>query len=207
MAKRLTYGIIGVIILSIGLTLLVISDLGVGPFDTLGLAVSEITGITFGDSLLLLQLIFALVLVLYVITKKTKLTILQVLSTVISILLITRLINLFGLFIDDVLINEIFTFIIGFILYTIGIWLFMKSNTIIPPADKFCVTTASFFNIKQGTTKLYLDIATTVLSLLLIFVFKLSISFTIYSLIIVFFTGPSINLYDKVFQKIGVKLD
>ncbi|MFV0246467.1 MAG: DUF6198 family protein, partial [Mycoplasmatales bacterium] len=125
------------------------------------------------------------------------------LISLISVFITTRFINIFSFVLDwNYTFNIYVMFIIGFLLYTFGIYLMSKSNIIITPSDKFSVELASIINKAIGNVRIGFDTTLFILSVLITIMFSFTVPYNIGTVIITFGTGISINMYDKILDNI-----
>ncbi|MFV0246739.1 MAG: DUF6198 family protein, partial [Mycoplasmatales bacterium] len=150
MIKKLIISGIGMICLAFGLNIILLVNLGASPFDTLTYDVIQLFNINkFGNAAMVLHSIVLLILIILFIKYKKNLT--PLLISLISVFITTRFINIFSFVLDwNYTFNIYVMFIIGFLLYTFGIYLMSKSNIIITPSDKFSVELASIINKAIG---------------------------------------------------------
>ncbi len=196
---------VGLLIFAIGLNMMIIADIGIGPFDSFCLVIAELTGLNFGNAQLLFQSILFVVLLLII--KKSKQTYLEVFVSLLSTFIGTRIINFTSPFVaqfaDQ---NKYLMFIVGFVLLVVGVSVNLKVNIIINPIDKLVVALSGMTNIKVGTMKLITDVICGVLTIIFVFVFNYDVAVSVTMLFILFCTGPAINILNSlVFNKLEEK--
>lgn len=202
MIKKLIISGIGMICLAFGLNIILLVNLGASPFDTLTYDVIQLFNINkFGNAAMVLHSIVLLILIILFIKYKKNLT--PLLISLISVFITTRFINIFSFVLDwNYTFNIYVMFIIGFLLYTFGIYLMSKSNIIITPSDKFSVELASIINKAIGNVRIGFDTTLFILSVLITIMFSFTVPYNIGTVIITFGTGISINMYDKILDNI-----
>ncbi len=175
--------------------MMIIADIGIGPFDSFCLVIAEFTGVNFGNAQLLFQ--STLFIVLLLIMKKSKQTYLEIFVSLISTFIATRIINFTNPLVTKFSEQNIYlVFIVGFILLIIGVSINLKVNIIINPIDKLVVALSNITNIKVGTMKLISDVVCGVLTIIFVYIFKFDVAVSVTMLFILFCTGPSINLFN-----------
>lgn len=194
--NKLFMVISGSILYSVGINQLQILDYGMGSFDSLTLQIVSLTPINqFGNASFLIHFTFFIVLLLLI--KKCKLDIKMIILSILSIFILTRLVNLFS-HLKYYPHQNIVVFIITFLILNLGLFLLAKSNIIIAPFDKFLVETAKYFNIKFGIVRVIADITLLFVVLIINAVFGRIVPITIFTLIITFFTGINIGIYELI---------
>ncbi len=185
--------------------MMILADIGIGPFDSFCLVIAEFTGLNFGNAQLLFQT--SLFVVLLLIMKKSKQTYLEIFISLLSTFIGTRIINftspLVQQFSEQ---NKYLLFILGFVLLVIGVSVNLKVNIIINPIDKLVVALSGMTNIKVGTMKFITDVICGVLTIIFVYVFNYDVAVSLTMLFILFCTGPAINLLNSLlFNKLEEK--
>ncbi len=197
--------LLGMVVLSIGLNILLVLDIGLSSFDTMTYYVQHLLNMdSFGNAALIIHAIVCIPLVYLI--HKNKESHLNILISILSIFILTRIINIFSFITNYNVMNlsvvmGIILFIIGFTIFTTGVLMISKANLIIPPYDKFVVETVNFFGMKLGTTRLVFDIILLVSVFLLSITTHVDIPFSLGTLLITFGTGSYMNLIEKIFLK------
>lgn len=202
---RMIIALLGMAAVSIGINTMLGTGLGVSPLDTVCAQFSEFLSINLGNATFLFDSIFFIMLIIYAfgIDKKVEVKGSEVLVSLLSIFILTRIINIFGFL--QLINNFIYiAFFIGFIFYALGFKLMYDSNLIIAPADKIVVVICRGHNIKEGTGKFVFDVILVIISVFFSLLLVLTIHLTIISILLALITGPMINLYTVIFQKLGI---
>ncbi len=177
--------------------MMIIADIGIGPFDSFCLVIAELTGLNFGNAQLLFQ--FLLFVVLLLIIKKSKQTYLEIFVSLLSTFIATRIINFTSPLVSKLSEqNEYIVFIIGFIFLVVGVSINLKVNIVINPIDKLVVALSGITKIKVGTMKLITDLICGGLTIIFVYVFNFNVAVSVTMLFILFCTGPSINLLNGI---------
>ncbi len=204
LVKNLIYGLVGMIILSIGLNMILIANIGTGPFDTFVIANQSALGIdSFANASFLFHVIFVLIMLIFKNFFKTEVK--PALISVLSIFVITRFIAWFDVILKALgfeTFNLVFLMAIGFILFSLGIYILSVSNVIIAPYDKFVVQFAAALNINLGTFRVIWDVTMLVLAFIISTITDAGVVFSIGTIIITVGTGSCIRLFEMIHQKI-----
>ncbi len=204
LVKNLIYGLVGMIILSIGLNMILIANIGTGPFDTFVIANQSVLGIdSFANASFLFHVIFVLIMLIFKNFFKTEEK--PALISVLSIFVITRFIAWFDVILKALgfeTFNLVFLMAIGFILFSLGIYILSVSNVIIAPYDKFVVQFAAALNINLGTFRVIWDVTMLVLAFIISTITDAGVVFSIGTIIITVGTGSCIRLFEMIHQKI-----
>ncbi len=202
--KNLFFGLIGMIILSIGLNMILIANIGAGPFDTFVMANQGILGIdSFANASFLFHVIFVVIMLVFRNFFNTELK--PALISVLSIFVITRFIALF----DTILytlnfdtLNLILLLIGGFLLFSFGIYILSISNLIIAPYDKFVVEFASSINLSLGTFRVIWDVTMLVLAFIISTITDAGVVFSVGTILITVGTGSCIRMFEISHHKL-----
>ncbi|PLS19393.1 hypothetical protein CVD28_02970 [Bacillus sp. M6-12] len=141
MKKRLIQLMIGQLILTFGISLMIVADLGVSSWDTVYLGLKEHIGGTYGVWCFLVQ-IFVLFLSSFILRKipDWKALIIVVLSSVLVDIWFATLFN--GVEVETLSVR-IILFGLGIFLLALGIAVYVRTNLFKAPFDEFMVATAT----------------------------------------------------------------
>lgn len=202
MIKRVFVALFGIILMSIGVNALLVLNIGMGPVDTFTLLLQNFANLSeFGNASLLFHMLFAIVLVLT--NKYLKVKLMDIGISVISIFFITRVVNLFGFIeIGDVGIGLfIISFLLGFLILNFGLYFIAKSNIIIAPYDKFVKELANAFHLKIGTNRVICDSLLFIVIVICKLTLSVDVVISLGTVIVTFFTGLNIRLYEKLLDQ------
>ncbi len=188
--------------MSIGVNTLLTLNIGMGPVDTFTLLLQNFANLSeFGNASLMFHLLFAVLLV--VMSKYFKLKLVDIGISVISIFFITRVVNLFGFIkVGDLGLGLfIICFLAGFLILNLGLYFIAKSNIIIAPYDKFVKELANALNLKIGTNRVICDSVLFVVIVICKVAFSVAVVISWGTIIVTFFTGLNIRLYEKVLDQ------
>lgn len=185
--------LIGIMVLTLGVSLTVKSGLGAGSLDAINFALSDKFNINISIVILLVSILAILVSSL-IRRDKPKLTTL-VTATLMAIF--TEL----GVFIAspltaDTLLKQILIFLIAIMLCCTGIALYLMPKLPANPNDDMVVSIHEVTGMKIGTAKLILDVICIIIALFL------ESPIGIGTLLLTVFVGPGVNLMTRFFEKI-----
>ncbi len=190
---------LGACLYAFGINQLQVLNYGMGSFDTLTLQISKLTIIKqFGNVSFLIHFIFFLIL--YLLHKRYKIDKKMIVLSIISVFILTRVVNLFANF-NYYQEQNIFVFIITFLVLNLGLYLLAKSNFIIAPFDKFLIETANYSQINFGIIRLIADVSLLFIAMIINYIFNQVVPITIFTLIMSFLTGINIALYEIIFKQ------
>ena len=155
---RWLFYIIGCFVLAIGLTLNTKAGLGVSPIISTAYCVSQITGITFGDTTLGLYCILVLMeIIIHICQKRNKsIYLFDILQIPLSIIF-TRFLNLFSSIIMDFssysLIIRLLVLAVAIIFTGIGAALMLTTRIVLNPGDGAVAALATVVKKDTGLTK------------------------------------------------------
>ena len=169
--------ILGFVVLAIGLTLNTKSGLGVSPIISIAYAVSQITGINFGNTTLGLYIIFMIIeIIIHAVTHRGKAQIIaDILQLPLSIVF-TRFLNLFSAiipelnFADDTGFAKEYTIrflvlIAGLIFTGIGAATSLNMRLVPNPGDGIVQAVADVIGKSVGFTKNCIDVCSVAISI------------------------------------------
>ncbi|WOO88151.1 hypothetical protein RZE82_04285 [Mollicutes bacterium LVI A0039] len=206
--KRVLIAFLGINLLSIGLMYILAIDFGVGPFDSLTLALQGLLGIDkFSNASFALHGLFFILLLFLV--RGFKIRYRDVIISLFSIFIVTRIISIYEEIIkfdpsEFSTIIVVIVFIVAFLTLNLGLYFMAISNIIIPPYDKFVVEFSKYKNIELGKSRLIADALVITLVIALNVIGIVSVTVSIGTIIITLFTGLNITLYNKLISYKGL---
>lgn len=185
--------LIGIMVLTLGVSLTVKSGLGAGSLDAINFALSHKFNINISIVILMVS-ILAIMISSLIRRAKPKLTTL-VTATLMAIF--TEL----GVFIvspltADTLFKQILIFLIAIMLCCTGIALYLMPKLPANPNDDMVVSIHEVTGMKIGTAKLILDVICIIIALFL------ESPIGVGTLLLTVFVGPGVNLMTRFFEKI-----
>lgn len=202
LSTRILYAVVGAVLLSAGLQVTIGIDWGVSMFDTATLAMSNLTGVNFGNAAVLLHAIFLIALIVGM--KKFQSKWAELALSAISIVLLTRVINAFEFIANAVNFGSFFVTLIAFVVsvfvFCIGIYFMSKSNLFIAPYDRFCLQLSWATGKELGTARLISDVTLFAVTIILNFILGLGVTISLGTAYIIFTSGLQVNLVHKIFK-------
>jgi uncharacterized membrane protein YczE len=195
---RVLFYLIGLFILSFGVSLTIKSNLGAGAWDALNVGLSQTIGLTVGSWVFIVGII--LIIVNAFLGKKRP----DYLA-VITIFLVGTFIDFVLLFMLEAwlpvdMVVRFITLLGGVVALSFGIAIYLQAKFPLVPIDNLMVSLQERFNIKLMTAKTLGEI----LALIFAFIFKGPIG--IGTLIITFGIGPLIQVFFPSVERVYKKL-
>ncbi len=179
---------VGFSLVSSGLAFILQSNLGMGPWGALEVALSSITGLSVGRLAQIISLF--LIIVAWIMGIKPSLT------TILNMLFIGQFLDIFLIFIpkSEKVISNILFFIIGILIYSFGISLYMKyaKNDGPGPRESFMLAVSRKFKISLRIARILIDLG------VLITAFFLKGPIGIGTIIFALLAGPLIQFFLKI---------
>ena len=199
MVKRISFYLIGTVIMAFGVSMAVRADIGVAPGSTISYATSKLTPLTIGQCSSLFY-IFCMLLQL-LITRKPSLKILfQFPMAYIFGLLIDTFYNLLNIPLPGMLYRLLFLLAALFI-FSLGIRIMVGADVLLSPADGLAYSLGNLFGWPMSKGKLAFDIIITAVTAILTYLTTgdLFLVVGIGTVICAIGTGPIIGLFTKLF--------
>ncbi|CDQ20459.1 hypothetical protein SAMN05192559_105279 [Halobacillus karajensis] len=180
--------LVGLIIISLGITLTIKSDLGAGAWDALNVGLSETVGLTVGTWVIIIG---ALLILTNALIAKEKPDLLAVLT----ILVIGQFIDFWMLSVFDTFgiasfWLQLFLLIGGIAILAFGVSLYLQPKFSLNPVDGFMVALQKRFGFSLRTAKTLTEVFALVLA------FALGGPIGIGTVIILVFIGPFIQFFN-----------
>ena len=171
---RVLIYIIGMLVLSLGITLNTRTNLGVSPLISVAFCVSKLTDVNIGNMTFLWYIVFVAVeIVCHIRIERYKSIVIDVLQIPLSIVF-TRFMNLFTAWIPDMrgnIVGRLTVLAIAIVLTGMGIVLTLNVRLIPNPGDGIVQALADLFHAKISTVKNVLDTVCAVATIVLGLVF------------------------------------
>ncbi|ALC92373.1 hypothetical protein AM500_23340 [Bacillus sp. FJAT-18017] len=195
---RTSFFIIGLIILTFGVSLTIVADVGAGAWDALNVGLSETFGLTVGNWVMIVAAIL-MVVNAFLHKKKPELLAFVLLFSV------GPMIDVWLLFVlnewtPEKLTVKMIGFLAGLVIISIGAAIYLQAKFPLLPIDNFMMGIKNRFNISITIAKT----ATELLALMLALLVGGPIG--IGTLIVTFAIGPIIDLFYPIFERIFYKL-
>lgn len=189
--KRYIYFILGICILTLGVSLIVISDMGAGSWDAINFGLSEFTNIRVSIVICGTSFI-ALILAAFLRSSFPNFL------TFLTALVMGGFTDFWSSYLGEVVNLELYSeklivFLVGILLLSFGIVIYIESKLPPNPNDDLVIAIKEKFNIKLGTSKLIFDAICIILAL------SIGGPIGIGTILATFAVGPLVNIIgDKV---------
>ncbi|MEH7237885.1 YczE/YyaS/YitT family protein [Bacillus sp. JJ1562] len=162
--RRITFFGVGLFILALGISLMIIADIGAGAWDALNVGLSETFGLTIGNWVMVVGVIVMLVNALLLSERPAFLSI----GTIILI----------GFFIDfwllialdewnlKSLVLQVLTLVGGLVVASLGIAIYLQAKFPLSPLDNLMLAISKRFKLKVGISKTIAEATGLILALL-----------------------------------------
>ncbi len=156
--------VLGVIIIGFGVAVLIRAGLGTDPFTCLNMGLSKLTGISFGTCQLCSNLIIFLFPLIY--SRKTI-----GIGTVANMVLVGYSTDffgyLFGFLPEKSPVEEFLLMIIGILICSYGVAMYMEGNMGVAPYDCLGVIISKKFNKNYGMVRMFQDLICVIMGFIL----------------------------------------
>lgn len=161
---RITFYIVGMLLLAMGITLTTKTGLGVSPIISVPFCISNIFGLNFANVTFIVYLIF---IILQIAIKKMNTEVFDLLQLVISVMF-TRFLGLFQKLFDiqtDVLLLKFLLLLVAILLTGVGAAITMNARLIANPGDGIVLTISDASKKETGLVKNYFDLTCILISI------------------------------------------
>lgn len=200
--KYIVRAILGMVVIAVGVNFVISLNMGMASFDMLAMVILDMSPIEkIGDALLLIHLVFITLLICG--WKFFKMEISKFIMSILSIILITRFINIMSFIhapesIEGL--SKLLLFLVSVLITNTGVYMLLKSNFVVTPYDRFVIQLSTAKGWSLGSLRWIFDISTLVITSLIIFIFKLPITISIFTVLIIISIGPTIIALDSFFK-------
>ncbi|XKI13320.1 Membrane protein [Sporosarcina sp. ANT_H38] len=179
--------LVGLLFLALGISMMILSNLGAGPWDAMYVALSESVGLTVGSWVFIVGVL--LIIINSLLLKGTP-----DFLAIITIVLIGALIDfwLLGVFPDFTATEigmRIFMLIAGILIIGLGISLYLQSSFARNPVDNLMMTLQSLTGKSLAVTKTVMEVS------ILVLAFFIGGPIGIGTIIVTFAIGPLIQMF------------
>ncbi len=186
---KLLFSTLGVVCISLGVTLCRVGNVGVDPFTAMNLGISARIGMDFGTYQLLVN--FVILVFVFFLDKH-----LIGLGTIINMVGVGYLIQFFTWALDLLplprdLVFAAATLVVGTLLFTLGVSLYLKTRMGVAPIDAVAPIASQRLPFSFTACRMTQDIAVTVIAVLA------GGPIGVFTVIAAFFTGPFITLWNR----------
>ncbi|RXJ00334.1 membrane protein [Anaerobacillus alkaliphilus] len=162
--KRMVSFLAGLILLSLGISFTILSQLGAGAWDALAVGLSNLTGLTVGTWVILTGVI--LIFVNAVLLKKKPDFIAMVTVLIIGYFIDFWLLIIFPNFVVDALLMQIIVLLSGVILMGFGISTYLQGKFAVVPIDRLMMAIQFRTKVSLGVAKTIGEVTALVLAFL-----------------------------------------
>ncbi|MHC0036213.1 YczE/YyaS/YitT family protein [Pseudoneobacillus sp. C159] len=196
--KRLVFWLIGIVILSLGASLTIKANMGVGAWDALNVGLSKMTGLTVGSFVIIMGLILLFVNALLLKTRPDYLAVFTffIIGTLIDFWLLVMLVD----FNPSTSIFKFTTLVIGLLVIGIGVAMYLQPKFPINPLDNFMVGISQRLGVSFVVAKTIGEVIALVFALIV----GGPIGFG--TLIVTLGIGPCIQLFVPFSEKVAINL-
>lgn len=196
---RILFFIIGLIILSFGVSVTIKADLGAGAWDALNVGLSELTSLTVGNWVIIIGLLLMFINAMIIKARPDF-------FALITVFLIGFLIDFWLLIVMDSweingLFFKIMTLTIGIFILGLGVSLYLQPKFPLNPVDGLMVSLQTRFQLSTGIAKTIGEALAFILALIV------GGPIGVGTFIILFGIGPAIQLFEPTAKKIATRLD
>lgn len=196
---RVLFFIVGLIIMTFGISMTIKADLGAGAWDALNVGLKGLVGLTVGNWVIIIG-VFLMLLNAWILKKRPDYL------AIITVLVIGVMIDFWLLLVMDTWLMEgfikqyIFLFL-GILILGFGVSIYLQPKFSLNPVDGFMVSLRERFNLSTRVAK--------TLTEGIAFVIALSVGgpIGIGTFIILFCAGPAIQLFEPTITKLATYLD
>ncbi len=212
MKLKIIYTAIGYLLASLGLTLMLQSNVAMNPPDVLFNIVAKLLGSDVQSvGMIAFQGLIAIVLIILIFTTNIETNLKTVILGFFGIAVISGLLYLFNdvIFMGIVYTDRVFSeefgwlvrvpiFLVGVIMLSSGIYLFATQQLVTPPYDLFTVTFAPVVGISFGTFRIIFDFFVMILAIIGFVTIGSDLALNIGSIILGLSFGQTFKIYAKI---------
>ncbi len=200
--KRSAFYVFGCFLTAFGVNLLLRSDLGAGPWDTVTYSLSALSGLTLGTSSALINAL--LILFIIVANKKMRYFLLVVPAFFISVFIDVWDLLILGDFYPNILWLKLLFYISGFYVITLGLAIIVATDFVAMIFEELTHTLMRLFKIKQfAYVRIFLETFAVLTAMILGAIASIGFgAINIGTVIMAIFIGPIIAINLKFIIKI-----
>ncbi|CQR47273.1 hypothetical protein BN1058_01581 [Paraliobacillus sp. PM-2] len=196
---RILFFILGLVVLSFGVSMTIKADLGAGAWDALNVGLAGITGFTVGNWVIIIGLILMLVNAGIVKMKPDY-------FAIVTVLIIGFMIDFWLLIVMDSweisgFFVQLLFLLTGVLILGLGVSLYLQPKFPLNPVDGLMVSLQQRFHLSTTIAKTLTE------ALAFVIAFTIEGPIGIGTFIILFGIGPSIQLFEPTAKKIATRLD
>jgi uncharacterized protein len=185
--KRLISFLLGLIILSLGISFTILSGFGTGAWDALSVGLANLSGLTVGTWTILVGVVLIFINALLLKTRPEFIAIITVL--IIGYFIDFWLLVIFPNFSVESILLQFITLLIGVLLMGFGIATYLQGKFAVVPIDRFMLAIQKRFKVSLGVAKTIGEVTA------LIFAFIVGGPIGIGTIIVTLSIGPMIQIF------------
>lgn len=194
---RLLFYLVGLVVLTLGVSLTIKAEIGAGSWDALNVALSETVGFTIGSWVIIIGISLIVLNSLMLHTKPDLWAFVP--NVMIGMMIDFWMVVLRNM--DPVFVLEkLLMFVVGVMIIAIGVSLYLQPKFSVNPIDNLMVAIHTRLKVSLMTAKTIGEV------LALVFAILLHGPVGIGTVFITFFIGPSIQLFYPYFERLLTRL-
>lgn len=197
--KRLLFWLLGVIILSLGASLTIKANMGVGAWDALNVGLSRIYGLTVGSFVIIIGIILLFVNAVLLKSRPDYMAVFTffIIGSLIDFWMLVVLRN----FEPNEFMFKLVTLVVGLLIIGLGVAMYLQPKFPLNPIDNFMMAVSKRLGVSLVVAKTIGELLALVLALIV----KGPIGFG--TIIVTIGIGPSIQLFIPFIEKVAIRLN
>lgn len=197
--KRLLFWLLGIIILSLGASLTIKANMGVGAWDALNVGLSRIYGLTVGSFVIIIGIILLFVNAVLLKSRPDYMAVFT--FFIIGSLIDLWMLVVFRNFGPNEFIIKLVTLVVGLLIIGLGVAIYLQPKFPLNPIDNFMMGVSKRLGVSIVVAKTIGELIALVLALIV----KGPIGFG--TIIVTIGIGPSIQLFVPFIEKVAYRLN
>ncbi|WP_261131220.1 YitT family protein [Bacillus sp. Marseille-Q3570] len=195
---RLISFVLGLSLISLGVSLTIKAELGTGAWDALNVGLSKTIGLTVGSWVFIVGVVL---IILNAILLRARPDVLAVITIFLAgVFIDSWLLVVFDQFNTSGLVQQIIIFAVGMVIIAFGISVYLQAKFPLIPIDKLMLAIQKRLGVSMGVAKTIGELS----ALVVAFLFSGPIGFG--TLIVTFTIGPLVQLFAPPVQKFQQRL-
>ncbi|WP_221567384.1 YitT family protein [Alkalihalobacillus sp. TS-13] len=195
---RLISFVLGLSLISLGVSLTIKAELGTGAWDALNVGLSKTIGLTVGSWVFIVGIVL---IILNAILLRTRPDVLAVITIFLAgVFIDSWLLLVFDQFNTSGLVQQIIIFVVGMVIIAFGISVYLQAKFPLIPIDKLMLAIQERLGVSMGVAKTIGELS----ALVVAFLFSGPIGLG--TLIVTFTIGPLVQLFAPPVQKFQQRL-
>ncbi|MGP4081685.1 YczE/YyaS/YitT family protein [Pseudalkalibacillus sp. R45] len=195
---RLISFVLGLSLISLGVSLTIKAELGTGAWDALNVGLSKTIGLTVGSWVFIVGVVL---IILNAILLRTRPDVLAVITIFLAgVFIDSWLLVVFDQFTTSGLVQQIIIFAVGMLIIAFGISVYLQAKFPLIPIDKLMLAIQERLGVSMGVAKTIGELS----ALVVAFLFSGPIGLG--TLIVTFTIGPLVQLFAPPVQKFQQRL-